>query len=416
MGEPVMHRGVEYSSLSDLAESFGIHPNTLKYRVVNAGMSLEDALSLDVMNNRPIRLVYKGVEYPSINSLSEECNLSEAAIRQRLHRGWSVEDAVERGSITTPRAKEVTYLGDVYQSFKALSDSLGFDYNAFMSQVRRRVTLEEAVDAYLAESRLRDLTVWGKTFKSITDTADAYGVSASSLYYHLDKKGMTPEEALVQLLKSGVTFRGKKYNSLIDLCSEYKILNSNLFSRLKVGWTLAEALTTPLDISKMRRNTPSIYYRGSSFNTKAALLRHYGIAVSLVKDFMLYNKIPLSDWLFAFDIIASFLDTCNGNRPNIVSKIPLLVYNGQWLYTAAQFCEACSIPHSHYRGSVTINRGATPFRLMELLKTKTDEKYLINGQYYGHLEVRKVFKMTPRTVLSSSSGVKVVVVHCSSIL
>ncbi|MNW05424.1 hypothetical protein D3C71_2016690 [compost metagenome] len=44
----------------------------------------------------------------------------------------------------------------------------------------------------------------------------------------------------------------------------------------------------------------------------------------------------------------NFLSTCKGNRPDIVSRIPTVIYNDVWVDTLNEFCQMCNVRYTRF--------------------------------------------------------------------
>ena len=75
---------------------------------------------------------------------------------------------------------------------------------------------------------------------------------------------------------------GNEFRSLKDMCGKYG-LGAKLFcSRIKMGWTLEEALTTPIGES-LHRGRRCCDHEGREFPSISAMAQAYGISLSLLE-------------------------------------------------------------------------------------------------------------------------------------
>ena len=94
----------------------------------------------------------------------------------------------------------------------------------------------------------------GKEYPSKRALLDEYEIADVSLRYRLNKKGMSLEEALTTPsarsnrggTEAVTDHLGKEYPSKAEMCAAYGIKRATFFRRLRCGWTLKDALETPM--------------------------------------------------------------------------------------------------------------------------------------------------------------------------
>lgn len=396
----VIYNGKKYESYASLCRDRGINYSRFQYRI-HAGYSVEDAVNAEY-NLRYKKVTYKGVTYTTITDLCHTLNLNYNRIVRRLNSNWSLERAIESETVRSAHAKEVEYNGVKYYSIKELADSLGYDYVAFTHYVSRRNTIDEAVLAYNEKYNKHLIELWGKTYKSYYHLASSFGISVDAISGRLVTE-VPLEDIVKELLNSVIEFKGKKYSSLTELCSVYNIHLSSVLSRLKSGWVLEEALTKKVDSSK----GVAVEYRGKEYTSKMALCRDYGIGDTYVSDFLRLNNMSVCDWLFAFDLAVQFFDKLGGYKPNIISRVPLVIYNGVWLYTYAEFCNYVNVPLSAARRARGANTELTPFEALSLLNSEYDERYTLGGKVIPYKSIRSITGIDTKTAIKKGIVTKI---------
>lgn len=84
-------------SLSTLAKTVGIPCGTLHYRIHWNGMTVEQAVAKGKGNKKCSKIKmyeYHGIML-SMEDICKQAGISDSTFRDRLHRGWSVEDAAD---------------------------------------------------------------------------------------------------------------------------------------------------------------------------------------------------------------------------------------------------------------------------------------------------------------------------------
>lgn len=118
----------------------------------------------------------------------------------------------------------------------------------------------------------------GNEYKSVSAMAESYGIAQRTLHTRLKK--MSVEEALTKPIgpskrKNGCKDHlGNKYPSKSAMCNAYGIDKSLFFSRIKIGWTLEDALTAPMQ--KLPKNTKTVTdHKGQKFESVSAMCKHW---------------------------------------------------------------------------------------------------------------------------------------------
>jgi len=154
--------------------------------------------------------------------------------------------------------KEYVVNGKSYYGLGQLSDAFGVHELTIGVRLRRQGwTLREAVGLDPAppwpkrEGNRFDFR--GKTFSSEKEMCRHYGVCDNVFRQRYHRNGWTLEEALEveeraikHPLYREVVVRGKTFPTLAAASDHYGVKRTSVRSRLHYGWTLEEALTTPL--------------------------------------------------------------------------------------------------------------------------------------------------------------------------
>jgi len=154
--------------------------------------------------------------------------------------------------------KEYVINGKSYYGLGQLSDAFGVHELTIGVRLRRQGwTLREAVGLDPAppwpkrEGNRFDFR--GKTFSSEKEMCRHYGVCDNVFRQRHHRNGWTLEEALEveervikHPLYREVVVRGKTFPTLAAASDHYGVKRTSVRSRLHYGWTLEEALTTPL--------------------------------------------------------------------------------------------------------------------------------------------------------------------------
>jgi len=120
-------------------------------------------------------------------------------------------------------------------------------------------------------------------YSSLENMCKAYGIAREAFMSRINN-GWSLEDALTTPIRSKSKFEsidhtGKEYNSLDEMCKHYNISKATLYARLNRGMSLEDALTIPVDkIGIKDYRDPS----GNTYNNIVEICNAYGISKSTV--------------------------------------------------------------------------------------------------------------------------------------
>ena len=176
--------GKSYSSITEVAASFGISSHLLYYRI-ETGASLSEAV-LQILQEEPIQ--FRGKEYSRMVDLCAEFKIQPLTVKERLYRGYSLERALSQ-QVGTQTGYEITYKGITYSSNIELCRAYGI--NVICVRDKRKYTsldfpaifqvfvdlkkaahipLEENLN-YIPRCRVR-----GQNYRSLQDFIEQFGL------------------------------------------------------------------------------------------------------------------------------------------------------------------------------------------------------------------------------------------------
>lgn len=304
----IEYKGKVYSSLSELARAFGIEPTSLNARV-NNGMSVEEALKkpfpkknkylcdgkyveltevkrycqehganeltviqyclerkeekLDVRDivkellekkeNRTV--TYRGKKYPNLSKAISDLEIKEApsTIKNRMEKhGMSFEEVIDADPRMFKCGRIFRYQDKVYYSFKELSEGVNIPQDTLRKRIANGMSVEEAVEAprnQVVKNR-EVITYKGRTYKMWTEFYEEnplFKRTRTSIQKRR-QRGMSVEEALEDYAKKHFVtdHKGNVFHNNKEMCSKYGLKPSTVRYRLKMGWSLEKALTTPV--------------------------------------------------------------------------------------------------------------------------------------------------------------------------
>ncbi len=189
-----------------------------------------------------------GKTYTSLKEAVADVNAASIyTVRDRIKRGWSIEEAVN----TPPKAgrkNNIIINGITYQSILQACKAIGVVTPCVAyCRIQKGWSQEEAVTTpSTSKKRLKDA--------DIIKAANELHMSYSGFRKRLDK-GMSLEEAKkVQRLGIVYDHLNNEYRSPQERAKKYGIPSRVISQRLRTGWELEKALTTPLRYNAKKRH------------------------------------------------------------------------------------------------------------------------------------------------------------------
>lgn len=180
--------------------------------------------------NKTVFKDHLGNKFPTKKAMALYYGITPVVLAKRRSRGWSLEK-----SLTTP----------VNPQLPEVKDHLG---NTFIGK-------KELYRHYNVVPRIAEKLL-------------AAGFSLEDV---LTKKEDVYNTGRVQKDHLGRTFIGLK-----SMCEHYGITTSAYYQRLRAGWTLEEALTTPIG-DHTKKGIPCKDHLGNNFSSIGDMIKHYGI-------------------------------------------------------------------------------------------------------------------------------------------
>lgn len=291
---PVEYNGVKYNSISELSRATGVAYTLLRDRITKSGMTPEEAVNAPV---REFGIDYAGVHYNSVRELAEVVGVELSTLQNRLASGISIDDAVSMPKSVSPKHK-IEYNGVEYYSRHDLCVKLGISYAAVSNRMSKGQTLEEAVEAVFHPASKSTAKVEDKVSKnlrscieynsimydSLSALARSLDISIVKLKYRI-KKGMSLEEAIVDIKNSGFDFDGKHYNTISDLARVVGLPANWLQTKVREGLTIEDVIT----MGKNHNIRSSVHYKLTYDDVDYDSLQQLAEALNVCRDTIRYR-------------------------------------------------------------------------------------------------------------------------------
>ena len=277
------HKNNTFKTIKELCQHYNLPRHIYKYRM-ERNWSLKDTLETPLYE-RPIKYSknpatdHLGNDYPSCHAMCQHYNLDMYLYKRRIKKGWSKEKALTTPSnYKEPQGQPVTdHKGVAYPSQKKLCDAYGIHPSVFSRKFKKGYPMKDILEP--KEKYLYDDGI-GHQFKTLEDFAKHYNVTPTQLSKTL-KAGKSIQD-LVQAPKTDrrqKTYKdhyGNTYQCLSDLLAVYDLPKNVYHYRKRQKWAIKDILTTPVDQTKHKKIFED--HKGNRYVGLQAMLDVYGIA------------------------------------------------------------------------------------------------------------------------------------------
>jgi hypothetical protein len=188
-----------------------------------------------------------GHEFVSLTAMCKYYNISTSAYKNRIAKGWSIQEALETPNAKfLPESERTDHLGIVYNSVKEMANHYGMALDTYKRRIKAGWSIEMALTEPLDTSKhgKPEVDHLGNEFPMLKDMCKYYGVTVPA-YLRRIANGYTKEEALTKCQKNHrtiVDFAGNKFSSDADMCRYYNVKHSTYLYRIRNGYPQQMAL------------------------------------------------------------------------------------------------------------------------------------------------------------------------------
>lgn len=227
-----------------------------------------------------------GNTFPSESAMCKHYGIATSTFQNRrdnLH--MSLEDALTKKpeNHTNSRQKCKDHLGNEFPSKDAMCKHWGIPKQVYFGRIKLGWKLEDILTKPLdykgGAKPVSDHT--GQIFETIGLMCEHWNMPRTT-YNARIKKGWSIEKALTTPVKpmkiktkECIDHLGNKFESQNAMCRHYGITKSLLTTRLKLGWTLKQILTNPDVINPKKKCKDHL---GNEFDSITEMIQHYGVS------------------------------------------------------------------------------------------------------------------------------------------
>lgn len=197
--------GKKYYGMQALADAYGASAHNLRWRILRSpepwtikqALGLEAPPPFDPLRNFN-KVTVNGKSFKSCAAAARKYGIDIKKFRHRLWKGWSPEEALEiqprEKPFTDPQAKQITVQGKTFRSIRKAAEHYGINCYSVYQRITYGWTVEQALQLEPRKTNYRPpQNIAG--YSSITAAAKAHGIKLATLSYRL-RSGWTIEQAL----------------------------------------------------------------------------------------------------------------------------------------------------------------------------------------------------------------------------
>ncbi len=180
----------EMLCLFDIAERVGIKKKVLLYRVIEAGMSVYDAINKPVISQALKYYDYKN-ESKTLKQWCDELGINYTTVSQRVRKGFSISEALET-PLSNNKSTLLTYNGETL-TYKQWESKTGIGAKTLAFRIGKGWSVEQTLSTPSGPSMLE----FNGESMTTTDWAKRIGCTLSALYARLEN-GWSLSDALTK--------------------------------------------------------------------------------------------------------------------------------------------------------------------------------------------------------------------------
>ena len=292
--EKIKFRGKTYESLSALARAYGSPVDLFIRRIKSPDykrkFTISEALGLKKFKGKGFTksLIVEGKKFPSILVAAKHYNIGHNSIRDRLNKGWSIEQAFELKKrkdhhpgkigiiyLVTNKINGMIYIG-------ASLGSLAKRWNDHVdTKVLRKGSLQEAIHKFGKKNFNKKIIKRCKFLPELSKFERHYIKKYNSIKpngYNLSSGGFGMGN-----LGRKITIQNKKFNTLRDAARYHNIKPELFIGRLHSGWNINEAIGLK-KYSKIPTGNNQVNVGNKKFKSLKDASKYYNLSETMVRN------------------------------------------------------------------------------------------------------------------------------------
>lgn len=221
----------------------------------------QDSKKENIINQKTAKYNINGMTFHTLPEIANYFNINVEQLRLRIYKqNMSIQDAINHKPKKVKQKKKnrniITKDGEIFSSVYEISKK----YDLAQVTIERLLKNNKSIKHYNRPKS--EFIINGVSYKSLTSYCNDHNLNINTVYSRI-KRGQTLEEAVNQKIKKQspivknitkkpinkrplITINGKSYSNIKAACKDYNIKYNTYRTRRKKGWSVEEAITTPL--------------------------------------------------------------------------------------------------------------------------------------------------------------------------
>lgn len=292
-----------------------------------------------------------GQTFPSKDAMCKHYGLRTSSFDSRIRNGWDLKAALTKPIGLRQNFNNYTdHEGNTFQSLSAMADYWGIPSSTLQRRiVTAKMPIKKALtmtheDARCEAFKCKDHLE--NEFPSQMKMCEHYGID-KQVYFGRLKMGWSLEKALTTPLdfqpknsKAVTDHTGENFKSISAMCKKWDIPRSTYNIRIKKGWTIKDALTTPCEKLSIKKQEWTDH-KGITYPSLNAMCSAYGITHHTFS-----TRISKLGWS-----VEKALKT-----PNIINSQKCTDYFGHTFPSKLDMAHYYGIPETAFQGKKVIDK------------------------------------------------------------
>lgn len=259
-----------FKTTKAVADFYKIPYATLRHRIKNLGMKIEDAISLPVKKQNTGKVLVDGKIYDSFSAAARAYGKDPESTRQRLKTGMTAEEAI---LIPNKRSKQISYLDQNFHSISKFAKYFNLNKHTVHSRLRYGWSLDDIINkpaTYEVEIKYR-----GNVYPSIAALCRKFNLPYKLVQKRIRTFGWSIKDSVEKPLNIGrsIKIKNKQFPTLATAARFYGVPPGLFQWRLSTGWPVEKAVDPHAQVS----NRKPIVIDGEYFDDLSSAARAYGL-------------------------------------------------------------------------------------------------------------------------------------------
>lgn len=234
---------------------------------------------------------HKGNKYNNVVEMCRAYNISKITYYKRVKNGWSMGKALETPVRRWNSIPSVDHLGQEFENTKSMCEHWEIAVNTYYKYLSEGYSIEEILTGKARKQRKRKLyDHLGNRYETVKDMCKQWRIS-DSYYFRGRSEGRSLEDILTKRKQDRVKesipeivtdHKGNKFSSLKSMLDFYNVGEMQYYIRKAKGWDLEDILFLPRLTSYKNGDGVIVDHEGNVYSSLKAMCTYYNITIILL--------------------------------------------------------------------------------------------------------------------------------------